>query len=94
MPSATGLRRTGAGAGLSGLDRINRRIVATHIRQTGTTAHPLDIDAIPLLNGNCFAQTSRFASQNDSKIRKIGMRGFQSRNLGRYRFVRGGGGRV
>jgi hypothetical protein len=39
------LRRTGAGAGLSGLDRINRHIVATRIRQTGTTAHPLDIDA-------------------------------------------------
>jgi len=39
MPPATGLRRTGAGAGLSGLDRINRRIVATRIRQAGTTAH-------------------------------------------------------
>ena len=39
------LRRTGAGGGLSGLDRINQRVVATRIRQTGITAHTLDGDA-------------------------------------------------
>ncbi|SFM94757.1 hypothetical protein [Nitrosomonas communis] len=33
------LRRIGAGEGLLGLSRINRRIVATRIRQTGITAH-------------------------------------------------------
>ena len=49
LPStdATGdwLRRTGAGEGLVGLDRINRRVTATRIRQTGITAHTLDGDA-------------------------------------------------
>lgn len=49
LPStdATGdwLRRTGEGQGLSGLSRINQRIVATRIRQTGLTAHTLDGDA-------------------------------------------------
>lgn len=39
------LRRTGAGEGLSGLGRVNQRIVATRIRQTGITAHTLDGDA-------------------------------------------------
>lgn len=39
------LRRTGEGAGLSGLGRINQRIVATRVRQTGITAHTLDGDA-------------------------------------------------
>lgn len=39
------LRRTGVGAGLAGLDRINQRIVGTRIRQTGVTAHTLDGDA-------------------------------------------------
>lgn len=39
------LRRMGEGAGLEGLGRINRRIVATRIRQTGITAHTLDGDA-------------------------------------------------
>ena len=39
------LRRTGAGEGLSGLSRLNRRVVATRVRQTGITAHTLDIDA-------------------------------------------------
>ena len=29
------LRRTGAGEGLSGLSRLNRRVVATRVRQTG-----------------------------------------------------------
>ena len=39
------LRRTGAGEGMAGLSRLNRRIVATRIRQTGITGHTLDIDA-------------------------------------------------
>ena len=39
------LRRTGVGAGLDGLDRINRRAVATRIRQIGIQAHTLDGDA-------------------------------------------------
>ncbi len=43
------LRRAGAGAGLAGLDRINQRIVATRIRQTGITAHTLDIDASQII---------------------------------------------
>lgn len=43
------LRRTGSGAGLMGLDRINQRTVATRIRQTGITAHTLDIDATQIV---------------------------------------------
>jgi len=39
------LRRTGAGAGMEGLGRINRRTVAASIRQAGITAHTLDGDA-------------------------------------------------
>lgn len=39
------LRRTGAGAGLAGLDRLNRRVCAARIRQTGLTEHTLDGDA-------------------------------------------------
>ncbi len=39
------LRRTGVEAGLAGLGRINQRIVATRIRQTGIAAHTLDGDA-------------------------------------------------
>jgi len=39
------LRRTGEEAGLAGLSRINQRIAATRIRQTGITAHTLDGDA-------------------------------------------------
>jgi hypothetical protein len=39
------LRRTGNGAGFDGLDHISQRSVATRIRQTGLTAHTLDIDA-------------------------------------------------
>lgn len=39
------LRRCGAGAGMDGLSRLNQRIVATRVRQTGATAHTLDIDA-------------------------------------------------
>ena len=39
------LRRTGDGEGLTGLSRINQRIVATRIRQTGITGHTLDGDA-------------------------------------------------
>ena len=40
-----GLRRTEAGEGLAGLSRLNRRVVATRVRQTGITAHTLDVDA-------------------------------------------------
>ena len=36
------LHRTGGGAGMAGLSRLNRRIVATRIRQT---RHTLDCDA-------------------------------------------------
>ena len=39
------LRRTGAGDGMAGLSRLNQRIVATRIRQTGITTHTLDGDA-------------------------------------------------
>lgn len=39
------LRRTGAGAGLAGLDRINQRTVATRLRQLEITRHTLDCDA-------------------------------------------------
>lgn len=39
------LRRTGAGEGLAGLDRINQRAVATRLRQLGITRHTLDCDA-------------------------------------------------
>jgi len=39
------LRRTGAGAGLAGLDRINRRTVATRLKQLEITRHTLDCDA-------------------------------------------------
>ena len=39
------LRRTGAGVGLAGLDRINQRAVATRLRQTEITRHTLDCDA-------------------------------------------------
>lgn len=39
------LRRTGEDVGLSGLGRINQRIAATRIRQSGITAHTLDGDA-------------------------------------------------
>jgi hypothetical protein len=39
------LRRSGEEAGLGGLSRINQRIAATRIRQTGITAHTLDGDA-------------------------------------------------
>ena len=39
------LRRCGAGTGMAGLSRLNRRIVATRIRQTKQTRHTLDCDA-------------------------------------------------
>jgi hypothetical protein len=39
------LRRMGEGTGLAGLGRINQRIAAARIRQTGITAHTLDGDA-------------------------------------------------
>ena len=39
------LRRIGAGAGLAGLGRVNRRVVARHLRKLGRKDHPLDLDA-------------------------------------------------
>jgi hypothetical protein len=39
------LRRMGNGEGLRGLDRLNRRLVAVRLRQTGITDHTLDGDA-------------------------------------------------
>jgi len=39
------LRRIGAGDGMAGLSRLNQRVVATRIRQTGITTHTLDGDA-------------------------------------------------
>ena len=39
------LRRTGEGAGLAGLDAVNRRIVAWHLRRLKRWEHTLDIDA-------------------------------------------------
>lgn len=43
------LRRTGAGEGLAGLGRINRRIVATRLRQIETARHTLDCDASQIM---------------------------------------------
>jgi hypothetical protein len=43
------LRRTGESAGLTGLGRINQRIVAARIRQTGITAHTVDGDASQII---------------------------------------------
>ena len=39
------LRRTGSGTGMASLSRLNQRICATRIRQTGITAHTLVGDA-------------------------------------------------
>ena len=43
------LRRTGAGAGLHGLDRLNQRLVAARLRQSECTAHTLDADATQIV---------------------------------------------
>lgn len=40
-----GLRRMGEEAGLGGLSRLNQRIVAARIRQSGVTEHTLDCAA-------------------------------------------------
>lgn len=50
------LRRTGAGAGFAGLDRINRRTVATRLRQTKITRHTLDCDASQIVAEKSAAQ--------------------------------------
>ena len=50
------LRRTGTGAGLAGLDRINRRTVATRLRQIEITRHTLDGDASQIVAEKCAAQ--------------------------------------
>lgn len=39
------LRRTGAGTGMTGLDRIKQRTVATRLRQMSISRHTLDCDA-------------------------------------------------
>ncbi|MEY2341842.1 IS1380 family transposase, partial [Acidithiobacillus sp. IBUN Pt1247-S3] len=53
LPStdATGdwLRRTGAGAGLDGLSRVNQRVVARRLRKLGRHTHTLDMDATQIL---------------------------------------------
>jgi hypothetical protein len=43
------LRRAGEGAGLVGLDRVNRRIVAQRLRKLGRLTHTLDIDATQIV---------------------------------------------
>ena len=43
------LRRAGEGAGLVGLDRVNRRIVAHRLRKLGRRTHTLDIDATQII---------------------------------------------
>ena len=43
------LRRTGEGAGLAGLDGVNRRIVARHLRKLERWEHTLDIDATQIV---------------------------------------------
>jgi len=50
------LRRTGAGAGFEGLDRIKQRAVAVRLRQMGCTEHTLDIDASQLIAEKLAAQ--------------------------------------
>jgi hypothetical protein len=43
------LRRTGAGAGMAGLDRIGQRLVAPALRGSGLTEHTLDADATQIV---------------------------------------------
>jgi hypothetical protein len=43
------LRRTGAGAGMTGLDRIKQRSVTTRLRQGSITRHTLDCDASQII---------------------------------------------
>nr|WP_227486587.1 hypothetical protein [Acidithiobacillus sp. HP-6] len=43
------LRRTGEGAGLAGLDAVNRRIVAWHLRRLKRWEHTSDIDATQIV---------------------------------------------
>jgi hypothetical protein len=43
------LRRAGEGAGLVGLDRVNRRIVAQRLRNLERRTHTLDIDATQIV---------------------------------------------
>ncbi|WP_291997657.1 hypothetical protein [Candidatus Accumulibacter sp. ACC012] len=58
-------RRTGAGEGLARLDRINRRVVATRLRQTGLTAHTLDGDASQIVAEKEVAQFTYKGEQGD-----------------------------
>ena len=54
LPSADAmgdwLRRTGAGIGMTGLDRIKQRTVATRLRQMKITRHTLDCDASQIVD--------------------------------------------
>lgn len=50
------LRRTGAGEGLAGLDRINRRAAATRLRQLDITRHTLDCDTSQIVAEKAAAQ--------------------------------------
>ena len=43
------LRRTGAGAGMTGLDRVKQRTVATRLRRGKITRHTLDCDASQII---------------------------------------------
>jgi len=59
------LRRTGGGDGLAGLGRINQRITATRIRQSGITAHTLDGDASQIVAEKEAAQFTYKGEQGD-----------------------------
>ncbi len=43
------LRRSGAGEGLAGLDRMNQQLVERRLRKFGRSAHTLDIDATQIV---------------------------------------------
>jgi hypothetical protein len=50
------LRRTGSGAGMTGLDRIKQRTVSTRLRQMSITRHTLDCDASQIVAEKCAAE--------------------------------------
>ncbi|MBK8387628.1 MAG: IS1380 family transposase [Candidatus Accumulibacter sp.] len=59
------LRRTGTRTGLDGLGRINRRAVATRIRQIGIQAHTLDGDASQIVAEKEAAHVTYKGEQGD-----------------------------
>jgi hypothetical protein len=59
------LRRTGTWTGLDGLGRINRRAVATRIRQIGIQAHTLDGDASQIVAEKEAAHVTYKGEQGD-----------------------------